>query len=202
MLERALGLCQTWHFPHHFPGVATALGLAYARCGHLAEGVSLLEQGVEQGIALGGRGLMALWVARLSEGYLLAGCLEDASQRAVQALTLSRDRKQRGYEAYALWLLGEIAAHRNPPEVKPAVAFYRQALALADELGMRPLQAHCHLGLGTLYLKTDRPEPARAELTMSMALYRAMDMTFWPPQTETALAQKCGTGGPELGDLS
>ena len=54
---------------------------------------------------------------------------------------------------------------------------------------MRPLQAHCHLGLGTLYLKTDRPKPAHAELTTAIALYRAMDMTLWIPQAEAALAQ-------------
>jgi hypothetical protein len=107
----------------------------------------------------------------------------------MQALGLSRDRKQRGYEAYALWLLGEIAAHRDPPEVEPAEVFYRQSLALFDELGMGPLQAHCHLGLGTLHLTTDRPEPARAELTAAIALYRAMDMTFWLPETTAVLAQ-------------
>jgi len=63
---------------------------------------------------------------------------------------------------------------------------------VAEALGMRPLQAHCHLSLGTLYLKTDRPEPARAELTTAIALYRAMDMTFWLPQAEAALAQAVG----------
>ena len=54
---------------------------------------------------------------------------------------------------------------------------------------MRPLQAHCHLGLGTLYVQTGRPEPARAALTTAIALYRAMEMTFWLPQAEAALAQ-------------
>ena len=73
-----------------------------------------------------------------------------------------------------------------------AEAHYRQALALADELGMRPLQAHCHLGLGTLYAKIDRREQARAELSAAIALYRAMDMTFWLPQAEAALAQVGG----------
>jgi hypothetical protein len=77
--------------------------------------------------------------------------------------------------------------------------YHLEALALADELGMRPLQAHCHLGLGTLYLKADRPEPARAELTTAMALYRAMDMTFWLPQAEAALEQVVGSGVPETG---
>ena len=54
---------------------------------------------------------------------------------------------------------------------------------------MRPLQAHCHRGLGTLYAATDQREQARAELSTAIALYRAMDMTFWLPQTEAALAQ-------------
>ena len=88
-----------------------------------------------------------------------------------------------------MYLLGEIAVRRTPPEHTLAAAHYQQALSLAEELSMRPLQAHCHLGLGTLYLKTDRPKPARAELTTAMALYRVMDMTLWLPQAEAALAQ-------------
>jgi uncharacterized protein HemY len=67
--------------------------------------------------------------------------------------------------------------------------YYRQALTLAEVLGMRPLKAHCHLGLGTLYIKTDQREQARAELSTAIALYRSMDMTFWLPQAEAALAQ-------------
>jgi hypothetical protein len=54
---------------------------------------------------------------------------------------------------------------------------------------MRPLQAHCHLGLGTLYATTGRPEQARTALTTAIHLYRATDMTFWLPQAEAALAQ-------------
>jgi hypothetical protein len=76
-----------------------------------------------------------------------------------------------------------------------AVACYRQALTLAEELGMRPLVAHCHLGLGTLYVNLGRPEQARPELTAAIELYRAMDMTFWLPRTEAALAQLQGSGG-------
>ena len=69
------------------------------------------------------------------------------------------------------------------------VCTYQQALTLADELGMRPLQAHCHLGLGTLYAKVEQEEQARAELSTAIALYRTMEMTFWLPQAEAALAQ-------------
>ena len=79
--------------------------------------------------------------------------------------------------------------HPNPPEVEPAEVSYRQALALADELGMRPLQAHCHLGLGTLYATTGQHEQARAALSTAIALYRGMEMQFWLPQAEATLAQ-------------
>jgi hypothetical protein len=75
------------------------------------------------------------------------------------------------------------------PAMIQAEAHYQQALILADTLGMRPLQAHCHLGLGTLYASIGQREPARAELSAAMDLCRAMDMTFWLPQTEAALAQ-------------
>jgi len=93
---------------------------------------------------------------------------------------------------HALHLLGAIAARREPPEIEPAEASYRQALALAEELGMRPLMAHCHRGLGTLYTATGQCEQARTELSTAIALYQAMDMTFWLPQTAAALAQMEG----------
>ena len=75
------------------------------------------------------------------------------------------------------------------PDAEQAAAHYRQALALAEELGMRPLQAHCHLGLGTLYCKTGHRGQARAHLSTAIELYRAMEMHFWLPQAEAALAQ-------------
>jgi hypothetical protein len=109
-------------------------------------------------------------------------------------LTFSRAHQERGHEAYALRLLGEFHARREPPEVEPAATHYRQALALAEELGMRPLQAHCHLSLGTLYTRTDQREQAHAELSMAIGLYRAMDMHFWLPQAEAALAKTGGAG--------
>ena len=108
---------------------------------------------------------------------------------AEHALALARAHGERGHQANALRLLGEIAAQREPPERDQAEAHYRQALALADELGMRPLQAHCHLGLGTLYAKIGQREQARAELCAAIELYKAMEMTFWLPKAEAALAQ-------------
>ena len=107
----------------------------------------------------------------------------------VQAIECAGTHKERGYQARALQLLGEIHAHRDPPAVEPAEEYYRQALSLANELAMRPLQAHCHRGLGTLYAKTGQREQAHADLSAAIDLYRAMEMTFWLPQTEAVLAQ-------------
>jgi hypothetical protein len=91
-------------------------------------------------------------------------------------------------EVCAQCLLGEIAMHRDPPCVASAATYSQQALVLVEALGMRPLQAHCHLGLGRLYAQTGCGKQARIALTTAIALYRAMDMTFWLPQAETALA--------------
>jgi hypothetical protein len=115
--------------------------------------------------------------------------MDEARDLAQSALAFACNLKARGDEAYALWLLGEIHAHQAPLEVKAATTHYRQALALAEELGMRPLQAQCHRGLGTLYATIGQQEQARAELSAAIVLYRAMDMMFWLPQTEAALAQ-------------
>ena len=108
---------------------------------------------------------------------------------AERALPLARAHQERGNQAYALRLLGEIAARREPPIVEQAETYYRQALTLAESLGMRPLQAHCHRGLGTLYATIGQQEQARAELSAAIVLYRAMDMTLWLSETEATLAQ-------------
>ena len=190
-LERAVGLCQDADLPIFFPRMAAALGAAYTLAGRVADAVPLLTQAMEQTIATETASFQALCGLSLGEAHLLGGRLEEAHALAERALALAREHQERGHQAYALRLLGDIAAQREPPERERAEAYYRQALALAEELGMRPLQAHCHRGLGTLYAKIGQREQARAELIPPSTLYRAMDMTFWLPQAEAALA-RCG----------
>jgi class 3 adenylate cyclase/tetratricopeptide (TPR) repeat protein len=188
-LERGLHVCQATHLPLFFPRLASALGLAYIRAGRLAEGLALLEQAVEQSAAMQIVAWHALWLVHLSEGYRLAGRLEEATQHAMCALELARTHQERGHQAYALCLLGEIPLHQEPPEVEAAETSYRQALSLAEELGMRPLQAHCHQGLGTLYVTWGHREQARSALTTAIEMYRTMEMTFWLPEAERALTE-------------
>jgi tetratricopeptide (TPR) repeat protein len=189
MLERAWHFCQVAHVALFSLVIAANLGSAYALSGHVAKALPLLEQAVAQAASMGHMGQQAYRLVQLSEGYLLAGRMEDASDLGARAFELARIQKERGTEAWILRLLGDIAARREPLEGEPAEAHYRQALPLAEELGMRPLQAHCHLGLGTLYAKIDQREQSCAELSMAIELYRAMDMTLWLPQAEAALAQ-------------
>jgi tetratricopeptide (TPR) repeat protein len=165
------------------------LGAAYTLAGRVADAVPLLTQAMEQTTATEMVGFQALCSLSLGEAQARAGHLEEAQALAERALALARAHQERGNQAYALRLLGEIAVRREPLESKQAGEYYRQALTLADELDMRPLLAHCHLGLGTLYSRMGRVEPARAELSAAIALCRAMDMTFWLPQAEAALAQ-------------
>jgi tetratricopeptide (TPR) repeat protein len=138
--------------------------------------------------------IQALCLLPLIEAHVLAGPLEEAHALAERMLALAREHQERGHQAQALRLLGDIAARRDPSESMQAEAYYQQALALAKELGMRPLQAHCHLGLGSLYITTGQHEQARAALSTAIELYRAMEMTFWLLQAEAALAQIGGGG--------
>jgi tetratricopeptide (TPR) repeat protein len=148
-----------------------------------------MHQTGRRAVAQGRPGSLAPLVAWLSEAYLLAGRLEDARQRAAQAVELAHQYQRCGTRAWALWLLSESTARQASPEGEPTAGHYRQALTLAEELGMRPLAAHCHLGLGTLYAATGQRAPAHAELSAAIDLYRAMEMTFWLPQAEAARAQ-------------
>jgi len=178
----------------HFPLVAAVLGAAYTLGGRVTDAVPLLMQAIEQAIAME-RGFHELFSnLSLGEAQVMVGRLEDAYILAEHTLALTREHQECGNQAYALHLLGEIAARRDPPEVASAEASYQHALALAKELGIRPLVAHCHLGLGRLYGQTGRDEEARAALATAIDLYRAMDMTFWLPQAEAALAQVGGVG--------
>jgi predicted ATPase len=187
-LERGLGLCQATDILFSFPAIASSLGYAYTLSGRVTEALPLLEKAVESAIST----QLSRVTAYLGEVYLLSGRKEEAADLAARALDHARQYKQRGYEAYALRLFGEIHAHRDPPEIEQAEAYYRQALALAEELEMRPLAAHCHFGLGSLYRKIGRPEPARTELSTAISMYRDMEMTFYLSRAEAALKDSNG----------
>jgi class 3 adenylate cyclase/tetratricopeptide (TPR) repeat protein len=188
VLERGLALCQTADFPLVLSVIASILGAAYALAGRIPESLPLLDQTLGHVATRSSILFHSLVLAELSEACLLVGRVDEASALAGRLLDLSRPYTASGYQAHACRLLGAAAMRRDPSDVDQAAGHYCQALTLADELGMRPLQAHCHLGLGTLYNQLGHVEQARLALSTALDLYRVMAMSFWLPQTQAALA--------------
>jgi tetratricopeptide (TPR) repeat protein len=155
---------------------APQLAYAYALDGRVSEGIALLERTLEQRGATRFWPIHALAVAWLSEAYLLEGRVGDARRLAQEAIEHSRVHTEPGHEAWALQILGAIAASAEPPAIESARAHYGRALALANELEMCPLVARCHLGLGKLYQRTGKRQEAQEHLATATTMCREMDM--------------------------
>jgi tetratricopeptide (TPR) repeat protein len=188
-LERGLHLCRVANIHTWSPTVAAALGPAYALSGRVAEALPLLQEAVERADAMGVSAGQSRRLVSLSTACLLGGRVAEAAALADRALEVARDLGARGYEAHALCHLGDVHVRRNGLDVEAAEAAYQQALGLAGQLGMRPLQARCHLGLGIVYRRTGRGDQARDALAGAVGLFREMAMRFWLPRAEDELAQ-------------
>jgi tetratricopeptide (TPR) repeat protein len=195
-LERGLALCQSADIQIFFPQIASMLATAYVLAGRTAEAVPLLDRMLERVVA-GARFLnVALVLAELSEALILADRADDASPLVGRLLEMSRTHPARGYHAHARRLQGELARRRDPLEIDQAATHYLEALALAEPSGMRPLVAHCHLGLGKLYRRLGQGEETEQHLRTAMTMYREMGMQFWLGQAEAeAHKQRPGVSG-------
>ncbi len=182
VLERGLPITQSFTFPW----VAYCLGHAYTACGRVAEGSALLDQAIRQAESVQLFAHHSLRLAYLGQARLRAGGLGEARELTQRALDLAREHSERGHEAWVLWLLGEI---ESEPGLDPSKAAerYREALDTATSLEMRPLVAHCHLGLGKLYRRTDKRQEAQEHLTTAMTMYREMDVQFWLEKAEAEI---------------
>jgi tetratricopeptide (TPR) repeat protein len=187
LLEECLDIFERWDLPHLVPEARACLASAYALSGRLADGVRLMEQAASR-IESARMGTLTPSVSVLADAYLLIGRIGPARQLVEPALDAARRHAERGYQADLLRVLGEFAAWGEPPAADHAEALLREALALAEELGMRPLQARCHLGLGKLYRRIGRAEDARAHLEQAVEMLRAMGMRRWLPEDEAELA--------------
>jgi tetratricopeptide (TPR) repeat protein len=185
-LERAVEVCRITPLLILFDITAGHLGYAYALSGRLSEAVALLEEALAHSVTTGTAD-HALLLAYLGEARLLSGHCDAALAVTQRALDLARRQRERGNEAWVLRLLGEIPAQADPPDLTAAQEHYGQALARADELGMRPLVAHCHLGLGKLYRRTGDRAKAEEYLTTATTMYREMDMDFWLEKADAEL---------------
>ena len=190
LCERAVALCRDWNITVYTPHVMASLGHVSAWSGHVGEGVSWLKRAMTAYESAGIGLFHSLSVVHLGEAYLLADRVEDARASADRALKLTRERGERGHEAWALRILGEISGHDDPLKVEEAHAHYTEAFAFATELDMRPLVAHCHLGLGKLYRRTGNGVKAKEHLTTASTTYREMGMGFWLEQAEPEMGAR------------
>jgi class 3 adenylate cyclase/tetratricopeptide (TPR) repeat protein len=193
VLEPGLALCRAMEFRLMLPLIAAPLGSSYLQSGRAADAVFLLEEAVEASTAMLVQGARLLCIMFLVEAYLVVGRVAEARQQATEAVALTRAHTQRGWEAWALKVLGDVHLHEavkvEQSGAEQAGDAYRQALALATELGMRPLVAHCHFSLGTLHQKSNKQEQARERFTTATTMYREMDMRFWLEQVEVEMKQ-------------
>ena len=185
--ERGLALSHERHLPQIWPEMADQLGYVYALSGRVVEGLSLLEEALSALESMG----MFQWrtplLAHLGEAYLLAGRPGDALTTAGRGLALSASVATAAPKRGLFASSPKSPRPRTVPTRAPAEAHYRAAMALASELGMRPLVAHCHLGLGTLDRRTGDQAKASEHLTTATAMYREMGMTFWLEKAEAEL---------------
>jgi class 3 adenylate cyclase/tetratricopeptide (TPR) repeat protein len=164
------------------------LGDAGEALKRIREGEQLLERQTSGGIVA-----HRSWAYQaVGRACLLLGRLDDARRLGNHAVETSR--RQPGFAAHALRLLGDIASHPDRFDAETSLAQYREALALAQAHGMRSLVAHSHLGLSRLYRRTGQPERARESLTKAMTMYGAMDMSFWVKQAEADMVSSADVG--------
>src|SRR5262249_4284096 len=158
--------------------------------GEASEALSRLREGEQLVEPLAARGFVVTLgqlYARLGRAALALGRLDDARRVAHHAVESSL--RQPGFAAHAQHLLGDIATHPDRFDAESGEAHYRQALALAEPRAMRPLIAHCHLGLGKLYRRTGQQQEAQEHLATATTMYREMDMRFYLEQAEAELKE-------------
>jgi tetratricopeptide (TPR) repeat protein len=193
-LERALSVCEAAEIPVLRPLVVSCLRAAYASVGSFEDALRLLESTKDRDEWITGAGSQQLPFGKVMrmvwevEAYKLAGQYSEAMALALRVLEVSRDSKDKGSEAWLLRQLGDLLARIHPAHSMQAAASYTEGLKLAQDLGMRPLQAHCHLGLGQIHAQAENGSVARSELHAASELYRAMSMSFWVAKADLALS--------------
>jgi transcriptional regulator with AAA-type ATPase domain/tetratricopeptide (TPR) repeat protein len=192
-LEQALGLIRDWSIPLWFPRVASLLGIAYALGGRPDEGVPLIERAVERATTMRLVGGLALLVGYHADACRLAGRLDEAGALAARATALAREHRERGYEAMALRVAGEVALTRD--DVAAAETSLADARARAEALGMQPLLNHCRLGLGIVARRQGKVEDGRQHFAAARAGYAALGMVAWVSRADAELAAGVAPAG-------
>jgi tetratricopeptide (TPR) repeat protein len=181
-LGHSVELCRARGFTNLALLAGAPLAHACALTGKIADALALLAEMAPPPGSVN-TASRAANVARAAEVYLRAGRAAEAAAAARRALELSRAHGQQAGVANALRVLGDVHAASAVPDVGAAETAYREARDLGERLGLRPLIAHCHRGLGLLHLRCGDRARADEHLGAAAALYRELGMRAWlePP---------------------
>jgi tetratricopeptide (TPR) repeat protein len=190
LIERWIEVTRTGNVVLLLPLAVAASAWVLAQLNETSEALNRLREGeqlLERQAARGNVFQRGWDYHSLGRACLLLGRLDEARRLGDRAIESSP--RHPGFAAHALHLLGDVATHPDRFDADSGEAHYRKALALAEPRGMRPLMAHCHLGLGKLYRRTGKRPESDEHLTTATTMYREMDMHFWLEQAEAELAE-------------
>jgi class 3 adenylate cyclase/tetratricopeptide (TPR) repeat protein len=186
-LEKSQKICESSEIRVLTTQVGSNLGYAYALAGRVNEAIPLMEKAEEQSEMIGRKAGWALRLTWLGHASLLARQISAAREQAQRAVALARDNGERGNEAWARRLLGDIVQEESSSPSE-ALTHYAASMELAKELDMFPLQAHIHLSLGRLHRREKQKEEARTELSLALTSYHSMQMPIWIGTAEQELS--------------
>jgi DNA-binding SARP family transcriptional activator/tetratricopeptide (TPR) repeat protein len=187
--EHGWAVFRTGNVVIHFPSVVAASAWALAQLGEAKEALNQIrqaEQVAERLAATGTVGHHAWSYQALGRAALLLGRPDEARRLGDRAMEFAP--RHPGFAAHALHLLGDVATDPHRFDAEAGEAHYRRALALAEPRGMRPLVAHCYLGLGVLYRRMDKREQSQEYFTAAREMYREMSMPFWLEKAEAKMS--------------
>jgi tetratricopeptide (TPR) repeat protein len=189
-IEHAIAVFRTGNVVFQLPLVVASSAWVLAQLEEASEALNRIREGeqlVRGQVARGVVGHPARAYQALGRACLLLGRLDEARRLCDRALEILAGHH--GFAAHAQYLLGDITTHPDRFDAESGEAHYRKALALAEPRSMRPLVAHCHLGLGKLYRRTGKREQAQEHLTTATTMYREMGMRFWLEQAEAEMRE-------------
>jgi class 3 adenylate cyclase/tetratricopeptide (TPR) repeat protein len=186
-LEQALALCHEAEVLSAFSFIAASLGHTYCLLGNPDAALSTLEEAVEPHKSDPSAVPTIYPLTALAEVYHFKEQTDKAIHNLETAFDIVKQKGEHGFGAWALYYMAKIQSQGEPKQVKQAIQSFCHAKKQAEELGMRPLLAHCHNGLGQVYLKKGKTLEGCSELGTALDLYRSMGMDFWIPEVESTL---------------